>query len=155
MDPKAPNHTSFHPQCSGRIRGGSSSSREPLSSVIMSPFVRSRQLTIGTECNALRPPPPLHPDPTRHRGRNPQGGIEQDWQTIGTRWAAIEPLRARALFDALQIQSQVTHRTWMRYFDGLQSTDRIKFGQRIFYIDAIGNIDERKRELEMFCIEVA
>ena len=87
-------------------------------------------------------------------GRNQHGGVEEDWQPIATRWAAIQPFRARELFAAQQVQSQVTHRIWMRYFEGLQSTDRIKFGQRIFNIDGIRNIDERNRELEVFCMEV-
>ena len=87
-------------------------------------------------------------------GHNPHGGVQEDWQTLATRWAAIEPFRARELFAAQQVQSQVTHRIWMRYFAGLQSTDRIKFGERIFNIDGIRNIDERNRELEVFCMEV-
>lgn len=68
--------------------------------------------------------------------------------------ASIEPLTSRELLAAQAVQSEVTHKVTVRYQDGLDSSMRIVFGERVFTI--LGpplNRDERNRELQFMASE--
>ncbi|MFK7695401.1 phage head closure protein [Paenibacillus sp. HJGM_3] len=83
------------------------------------------------------------------------GGVTEAWVAFETVWAAVEPLRGREMVEHQQIQSGVTHRVRRRYRSGINSKMRIKFGGRIFRIDSVINPDERNREMQLMCEEVA
>jgi SPP1 family predicted phage head-tail adaptor len=81
------------------------------------------------------------------------------WGTVATRWGKIEPLSGRELWQAQQVQADVTHRIRLRYFAGLHPKHRFakaepKLGTtRIFSILGTPNPDERKREQLCLCKE--
>lgn len=76
------------------------------------------------------------------------------WATYATVWAHIEPLSGRELLRAEAVDSQNTVRVRIRYNSSVDSTDRIRFGSRIFEINSVSNPDEKNKELELLCSEV-
>lgn len=85
--------------------------------------------------------------------QNTRGEEIPSWATFLTVRAAIEPLNGRELLAAQSIESQVTTKITIRYQSGITPDMRIKYGSRYFDIQAIQNIEERNRMIEMQCIE--
>lgn len=81
---------------------------------------------------------------------------ESDWKRVP---CSIEPLKGRELFNARQVQPDVTHKVGMRFLAGLTPKHRIKYERggvtRFFDILAVMNVDERFREHQLMCKEVA
>lgn len=85
---------------------------------------------------------------------NADAGLSDNWTTVATVWAAVEPLSGRSYFTAQQAASEVTHRVRMRYRTGLRPEMRLLYGTRHLYIEAIIDPGERHAELEVMCREV-
>ena len=86
--------------------------------------------------------------------RDNTGGVTRVWSTIVTRWGDIIPLRGQEKFDAAQTESKTTVKIRIRYHSTIDTTWRIKWGDRIYNINGIVNAGERNYMLEMDCIEV-
>jgi len=82
------------------------------------------------------------------------GGIVETWKDIATVWAAIEPLKGTERYQAQQVQSELTHKVTIRYRAGIKPQMRILYGNRVFDIEAVIDVDERHRWLELLCSEV-
>ena len=76
------------------------------------------------------------------------------WSTVAVVWAAVEPLRGREFFDAEQTQAEVSHRVVLRYRSGMVATMRLLHLTRVLHIQAIIDVDERHRELQLMCREM-
>lgn len=76
------------------------------------------------------------------------------WQTLVTRYASIEPLSGRELWQARQVRPDVTHKIIMRFF-AMTPKYRLKFGSRIFNVVSVLNPGERARgsAMELICVE--
>ncbi len=85
----------------------------------------------------------------RLESRNEIGEVEVNFQTIATRWCAIEPLTAKELLAAQQVQADVSHKIKMRYYAGLTPKDRLVKGSRVFNIDGRMNPSEQAHTTEM------
>lgn len=57
--------------------------------------------------------------------RDAHGGITRTWNTVATRWARIEPLSGRELFQAQQVEARTRVRITMRPYAALTETHRI------------------------------
>ncbi len=73
--------------------------------------------------------------------------------TVATRWAQITPLSGKQLEYAQRIHDQVTHEIRLRYYAGLGPDHRVLFGSRVFEILNVINVDERKEEMIVQCVE--
>ena len=82
-----------------------------------------------------------------------QGANVQTWATVKTRWAKVEPLSGRELYNAQQVKSDVTHKICIRYYEGLTANMRFKWGDRIFNISSLINPDSQRVEHECLCRE--
>lgn len=87
------------------------------------------------------------------------GGIaespdNENWSDFATLYAHVEPLSGRELFQAQQINDQLTHRITVRYYPGVLSAMRVKYGTRIFIIESIIDVDERHREIQLMTREL-
>jgi SPP1 family predicted phage head-tail adaptor len=82
------------------------------------------------------------------------GAPAETWSTFAEVWAAIEPLRGREFFASKQIQAEVTTRIRIRYLEGITPKMRVLWGERIYLIDAIIDLEERHREMQLMCREV-
>jgi len=94
---------------------------------------------------------------TIQQNNNPTRGSSGEeipnWQDVATVWAAVEPLRGREFFESQQVNAEVTTRIRIRYRSGIAPTMRAVYGNRIFDIQAVINVDERNRELHLMCRE--
>lgn len=81
--------------------------------------------------------------------------VTRTWGTLVTRKASIQPLRGEEYMAAQTQKNRLTHRVRMRYYAGLTTRDRLKFGDRIFNVASPPLIvDERNWAMEVMCREV-
>ena len=85
--------------------------------------------------------------------RGSSGEITRAWTTVATRQMSVAPILGREYMNAQQVQSDVTHRVRMRYYDGLTSEHRLLFDGRVLHILSILNPFERNEQLEVMCKE--
>jgi SPP1 family predicted phage head-tail adaptor len=80
----------------------------------------------------------------------------QVWQDVATRWAAVEPLQGREVWQAQQARPEVTHRITLRA-GGLTLTTKMRviFEARTFEIQSVIDRGERGAELELICKETS
>lgn len=80
---------------------------------------------------------------------------DSNWVTQFRSYAFIDPIKGREFYAASQAQSAVTHKILIRYRKGITADMRIKFGRRIFMLDAPPiDFGERHEELLLMCTEV-
>lgn len=82
------------------------------------------------------------------------GGYAEDWKDVATVWAAVKPMRGNERYEAQQVQSTLTHKVTIRYRAGIKPQMRLLYGNRVFNIEAVIDIEERHRWLELLCSEV-
>ncbi len=88
-----------------------------------------------------------------------QGHVTESWATYATRWASIEPLSARELWNARQLQPDITHRVRMRWdslTDAITSKMRIQYDttRYLYLLEPPRKVQaERDIEIEMLCRE--
>ena len=73
------------------------------------------------------------------------------WATHSTVWAWVRPISGREVMNSQQPVGEITHKVTIRDNDTIVVTDRILFGTRYFYINFIGNYDERNVFMEIMC----
>jgi SPP1 family predicted phage head-tail adaptor len=82
------------------------------------------------------------------------GGVASEiWTDFATVYADVEPLQGRELYQAQQINDELTHQITMRYYPGVASTMRVKYGTRILLIESIIDTEEGHRQLLLICKE--
>lgn len=90
---------------------------------------------------------------------NEYGEPEKTWQTVATVWASIVPLSGRELWNARQVQADVTHQIAIRdgnHVAGINSTWRVCNEGRVFEIEAAPLRNERGRTMrDLLCKEQA
>ena len=74
------------------------------------------------------------------------GDVIQSWADFATVWAEVTPLKGREYWASKQTTSEITGKIRIRYLDGITPKMRVKFGSRIFNIEAVLNPDEKKIE---------
>lgn len=82
-----------------------------------------------------------------------QGGWSESWVDGDTVWASIEPLKGYERFQAMQMQTPVTHKLGMRYRSDVNTGIRLKYGDRIFSVEEVLNVNEDSRFLEIKAVE--
>jgi SPP1 family predicted phage head-tail adaptor len=88
--------------------------------------------------------------------RDEYGEPVQSWTTYAQAWAAVEPISGREYWSANQDVAKANYRIRLRHDPALAITTamRVLFDGRTFDIEAVLNIGERGRELQMMCVEV-
>lgn len=81
------------------------------------------------------------------------GQNKPDPVTVATVWGSIEPLSGRELMRAQEIVASVTHRVRIRYRSGIEPSMHVVCHDRTLGIEAVLNLEERNRELELLCVE--
>ena len=81
------------------------------------------------------------------------GEVARSWVCLSTRWAQVVPVSAREVFAADKTEAVSTHRMVLRYTANVTTKNRIKWGNRIFGIDAVIDINARERFIELLCRE--
>jgi len=85
--------------------------------------------------------------------RDAHGQPIETWGTFAAWRCEIAPIRGREFFAARQFQAETTHKLTGHWISGVLPTMRISHGSRIFRIEAVINVGERNRVLELMCAE--
>lgn len=85
--------------------------------------------------------------------RDGEGGFYDGWVTVTTTWASISPISAKQRDYYLAISAEVTHLIKIRGNVSCDSTHQVKFGERIFEILTVENIQERDTLKILVCKE--
>jgi len=85
--------------------------------------------------------------------RDEIGGEVESWPDFKKKWVGMRQLSTKEVFEAAQLQAKVSHLLWGRYDGTLTRLHRIQYGLRIFHIVSITNPDERRRKMEIRCME--
>lgn len=93
------------------------------------------------------------PDPPTGDGHGDPQEREQDWQDVATLWGNLEPLTGREFFSSDVRIGEVTHVVRIRHRAGIVPKMRLKMRGRVFQIEAVVNVNERDRELELYAFE--
>jgi SPP1 family predicted phage head-tail adaptor len=85
--------------------------------------------------------------------RNELGEPALSWKEAAKIWASIRPLSGRELWQAQQVQADVTHACRLRFRTGIDATMELDLQGRRLRIVAVLNLEERNRTLELLCQE--
>lgn len=72
-----------------------------------------------------------------------RGGSIIEWEYQGEIWAFIKPVSWGESMAQARLNSTITHNIHTRFDGDIRTTDRLKYGDRIFQIKAVVNEDER------------
>lgn len=86
--------------------------------------------------------------------RNDVGEAVDNWVTVFTGRASVEPVSGREFFEARQRQAEITHRVRMRYRTEPVPTMRVLYRTRVLMIEAVIDVEERRKELHLMCREM-
>ena len=67
--------------------------------------------------------------------------------------AKLKPVSASERFFSQRIETNTSHKIFIRYNKNINSSMRIKLGDRYFQIDGIVNLEERNKWLEISATE--
>jgi SPP1 family predicted phage head-tail adaptor len=81
------------------------------------------------------------------------GGYVKTWEVLAELWAEIRPLGGLEVFFSGQLNARATHKIRLRYRSGVTSAMRLVFGERVFNIRSVHNIDEKNDMLELLVEE--
>lgn len=89
----------------------------------------------------------------RARTSDGAGGHTAAWSEYTAAWCSISPYRGYQKFQAMQLETPITHKIKMRYQSGITTDMRIIFDSRKFDIKEVINVDERNLVLEILAVE--
>jgi SPP1 family predicted phage head-tail adaptor len=81
------------------------------------------------------------------------GGFIEEWATVATVWASIEPARSSERFLAMQTETHVTHTIMCRYNPVITTAKRAMFGSRIFDVTGVINMAEANAYMKITAVE--
>lgn len=81
-------------------------------------------------------------------------GASTGYTTIASIRGNVNNLNGRTLYQASQVNSEVSIKVTIRYRSDVQPKQRIKYGSRIFEILSIIDIGEYHRIMELMCKEL-
>lgn len=90
----------------------------------------------------------------RVEARNGYGELITTWSTLATVWASVEPIRGREFFEAEQVQSEISTRVRIRYYEGVTAEMRLLYETRPLQIMAVIDVNERHKEMQLMCREM-
>jgi len=68
-------------------------------------------------------------------------------------WVQIIPLTGNERYQSEKLNAEVNHKIRMRFRAGIDTTLRIVYGTRVFNIDAVLNVHELNKELQIMATE--
>lgn len=86
--------------------------------------------------------------------QNAYGEMTETWTDVSTVWASVNPISAREFFQAETVNSEITHKILIRYRENVKPSMRVKFKDRIFFIQSVINFNEKNEALQLMCKEL-
>lgn len=81
------------------------------------------------------------------------GGQMRNWRDVATVWASIEALQGSERFEAMRVETQVSHRITVRYRPDIRPGMRILRAGRPFNLRSVVDPDGRQRFLSILAVE--
>ena len=81
------------------------------------------------------------------------GGATRNWSAVAEIWAAIEPATGTESVVAEAISGRVSHAIYIRHRNDVLPAMRLRFGDRHFDIQAVLDVDNRRRFLKCLAQE--
>ena len=78
-----------------------------------------------------------------------QGGFTETWPDGATVWAWVEPMKGYERFQAMQMQTPVTHKIMVRYRADITTASRLRLGDRVLWVREILNPGEARQFLNI------
>lgn len=91
---------------------------------------------------------------TLNKTEDGTGGYLENWSDVVTVWAQVQPLNGTERYNWSQISNDIAYRVTIRYRPNITPDMRVKYGNKIFQIESIIDVDERHTELQLLCSEV-
>ncbi len=79
------------------------------------------------------------------------GAPSEEWVSIASVWAAVEPVSGREYWAAAVVQAETNVKVTMRYLPGITPHHRLIFKGKLHEIQSVINTEERNRELVLMC----
>lgn len=86
--------------------------------------------------------------------RDSHGQEVRSWSRIGKTWGEIVASEGREFVDGGGTEQHVTHEVWIRYFRGLQASDRLLHDGRTFHVQRVTDHMGRREKMRVFVTEV-
>jgi SPP1 family predicted phage head-tail adaptor len=84
-----------------------------------------------------------------------QGGEIESWVDVADVWLSIDPVKGYERFQAMQMQTPVTHRIVLRFRADVTTASRFVYDGRVFWVQGCLNVEGRNRFLEIKAVERA
>ncbi len=68
-------------------------------------------------------------------------------------WGSIDTLKGAELVQAREVVTRATHKIRMRFLEGLTERNRIVHNGNVYNIEALNDIEQRHKTLELICIQ--
>jgi len=81
------------------------------------------------------------------------GGYTEEWATILTAWASIEPVKAYEKFVAMQTETHISHKITCRYNPLITTAKRAVIDGRILDIIGVMNVNEQNVAMSITAME--
>ena len=82
-----------------------------------------------------------------------EGFSSETWTTVRTIWAHLAPLQGTELFQAGQNQEDISHVVTIRYAGDLNPQMRLLYGNRIFFVHNVLDMDDAHEWVTLLCKE--
>ena len=82
------------------------------------------------------------------------GGADGQWNVVGRVWAKIEPVSGTEFFRAGQVNAETTVRITVRFYVGLDVMHRVRYGEKLFEIIGISDVQTAHRWTVINCKEL-
>ena len=81
------------------------------------------------------------------------GGSSVAWSTFATVRAMLKPTSGNERWQSQRLETNVTHRIFIRYRADLDTKMRVNYKGRLMQVSALINIEERNKWLEIHAVE--
>lgn len=68
-------------------------------------------------------------------------------------WGSLYPVRGNEFYEVQKIQSNVTHKCYVRYTDQIDESCSIVYADHTFSIESVIDVDFEHKMLEIYCVE--
>lgn len=72
-----------------------------------------------------------------------RGGREERWVEVFKAYGTLEPLSDRERVASEQVQQQATHKSRIRYRQGVHARLRVQHGERVFHVTGVTDEEEQ------------
>ena len=79
------------------------------------------------------------------------GYRKDDYGAYATVWAAVEPLSGREFLEGRMATAEVNTRIRIRYNERVKPEHRVRWGEKLYHVEAVINPETRDREMALMC----